>query len=88
MRGSALRQTATRVGDNSRPAGRKEPLSENAPEPAGYEAGLGARSREERYCAADDAPKASRSPRLSVEGSHKLRLWDGRRVSITDHSLR
>ena len=39
---------------------------------------LGARSREERYCAADDAPKASRSPRLIVEGSHKLRLWDGR----------
>jgi hypothetical protein len=79
---SALRQAATRVGDDSRPAGRKERLSENAPEPAGYEAGLGARSREERCCAADDAPKVSRSPRLIFEGSHKLRLWDGRWVSI------
>jgi hypothetical protein len=69
-----LRKTPLDAGDDSRPSVREEPLSENAPEPAGYEAGLGTPSREERYCDANDAPLASRSLRLIIEDSHRLRL--------------
>jgi hypothetical protein len=46
-------------------------LSENAPKPAGYEAGLGARSREERYCDANHELRPSRSPRLIIGETHK-----------------
>ena len=79
--GRALQQTATANGTNCEPAGGKAPLSENAPEPAGYEAGLGARSREERYYTGDHEPKAFRSPRLTAGGTHKLRLWVARAPS-------
>jgi hypothetical protein len=46
-------------------------LNENAPVPAGYEAGLGARSREERYCAAEHDRRRARSQRRLMWVIHK-----------------
>ena len=46
-------------------------LNENAPVPAGYEAGLGACSREERYCAAHDGTWGPRSQRRISPDIHK-----------------
>jgi len=46
-------------------------LNENAPVPAGYQAGLGARSREERYCAPDCDSRTARSQRPIMPFFHK-----------------
>ena len=53
------------------PAPLKCRLNEYAPVPAGYEAGLGARSREERYCPTDIEAGRPRSPIPVLEPIYK-----------------